>query len=416
VPLAGSSALVFGVLTAAFLVTDAEDRSWIRDRVGYPGDGGPPIPWDRQGGLIVGERATIHLSIQGAVENGVAATGTGQATDTNTQTPQPSAQGDTQGQPAKAEPAPETTQQENQNNKKPCFAAGTPIRTPWGSLNIENIRPGDLVLSRSEHDLRGIVESKVVEEVFANAGAVWHLHAGGQVIRTAATHPFFVAGRGWVACNELKIGDYLLNEDGTWVAVEDLLDTGEYETLYNFRVADHHTYFVGCDEWGFSVWAHNACVTLYHESGGNYPEQMRHWAIYVESKAENLYGDMGNTKGNEPQGKDRMKLEAWIAWGDDNKIKAWFRTFPNPKAGMIASKPMEITEEVAAKAIQKMRDMEKATAGKVRWSMDGNSCFEFVAQVLRVAKPDLGLPGPPNGSEERREALLEALRNVMNES
>jgi hypothetical protein len=42
------------------------------------------------------------------------------------------------------------------------------------------------------------------------------------------------------------------------VAVEDLLDTGEYETVYNLRVADFHTYFVGCQEWGFSVWAHNS--------------------------------------------------------------------------------------------------------------------------------------------------------------
>jgi hypothetical protein len=30
-------------------------------------------------------------------------------------------------------------------------------------------------------------------------------------------------------------------------------------TLYNLRVSDYHTYFVGCQEWGFSVWAHNAC-------------------------------------------------------------------------------------------------------------------------------------------------------------
>src|SRR5262249_2275718 len=28
--------------------------------------------------------------------------------------------------------------------------------------------------------------------------------------------------------------------------------------LYNCRVAQWHTYFVGCDEWGFAVWAHNA--------------------------------------------------------------------------------------------------------------------------------------------------------------
>jgi hypothetical protein len=46
------------------------------------------------------------------------------------------------------------------------------------------------------------------------------------------------------------------------VAVEECYDTGEYERVYNLKVSDFHTYFVGCDEWGFSVWAHNldACV------------------------------------------------------------------------------------------------------------------------------------------------------------
>jgi filamentous hemagglutinin len=29
-------------------------------------------------------------------------------------------------------------------------------------------------------------------------------------------------------------------------------------TVYNLRVAEYHTYFVGSLEWGFSVWAHNA--------------------------------------------------------------------------------------------------------------------------------------------------------------
>jgi len=40
-----------------------------------------------------------------------------------------------------------------------------------------------------------------------------------------------------------------------------LVDTGSWETVYNFRIADYHTYFVGCDEWGFSVWAHNIACT-----------------------------------------------------------------------------------------------------------------------------------------------------------
>jgi hypothetical protein len=35
-------------------------------------------------------------------------------------------------------------------------------------------------------------------------------------------------------------------------------DTGREEAVYNCRVAEYHTYFVGDDEWGFSLWAHNS--------------------------------------------------------------------------------------------------------------------------------------------------------------
>jgi hypothetical protein len=88
------------------------------------------------------------------------------------------------------------------------------------------------------------------------------VHVGGQVIRSTAEHPFYVEGAGWVACQDLRIGDRLLGADGTTVTVEDLLDTGVYETVYNLRIQDYHTYFVGCDEWGFSVWAHNVDCRL----------------------------------------------------------------------------------------------------------------------------------------------------------
>jgi hypothetical protein len=145
-----------------------------------------------------------------------------------------------------------------QRGWKACFAAGTPLRTPEGSRNIEDVRVGDLVLSRDEHNPDGLVVAQTVEEVFVRQGLIWHLHLGGQVIRTTAEHPFYREGDGWTACQELRVGDRLLTEDGTWVTVEDLLDTGEWETVYNLRVAEFHTYFVGCDEWGFAVWAHNA--------------------------------------------------------------------------------------------------------------------------------------------------------------
>jgi hypothetical protein len=55
------------------------------------------------------------------------------------------------------------------------------------------------------------------------------------------------------------VGDALRSHDGQWVAVEGVRDTGRAEVVYNGRVAEYHTYFVGDEGWGFSVWAHNSC-------------------------------------------------------------------------------------------------------------------------------------------------------------
>lgn len=139
-----------------------------------------------------------------------------------------------------------------------CFAAGTPLLTPNGHKPIEEFLVGDLLLSRSEFDPDGPVEAKQVEEVFVRTGKVLHLHVGGQIIKTTQEHPFWVKDKGWIPACELLVGDLLSTHDGRWVPVEDLHDTGEYETLYNLRVRDFATYFVGGEEWRFSVWAHNA--------------------------------------------------------------------------------------------------------------------------------------------------------------
>jgi RHS repeat-associated protein len=139
-----------------------------------------------------------------------------------------------------------------------CFAAGTPFLTPDGHKRIEDFKPGDLILSRSEFDPTGPVEVKIVEDVFVRTGRILHLHVGGQVIRTTAEHPFFEYNRGWLAVAELQIGDLLLSHDGTIIPIEDLFDTEEYERVYNLRVAQFHTYFIGIPDWRFSIWAHNA--------------------------------------------------------------------------------------------------------------------------------------------------------------
>src|SRR5439155_1692868 len=38
-------------------------------------------------------------------------------------------------------------------------------------------------------------------------------------------------------------------------------DGGEVTTVYNIRIYEYHTYFVGSRSWGFSVWVHNPSGT-----------------------------------------------------------------------------------------------------------------------------------------------------------
>jgi hypothetical protein len=148
-----------------------------------------------------------------------------------------------------------------------CFAAGTPLLTGDGSSKaIEDFWPGDVVLSRHEFDPEGRAEAKVVEEVFTTTARIWELRAGGRVIRTTAEHPFFARGRGWVPAAELRPGDELLSDFGVWTAVEGLDDSGSDEAVYNLRIADYHTYFVGASDWGWSAWAHNVCVGVVLEN------------------------------------------------------------------------------------------------------------------------------------------------------
>jgi hypothetical protein len=152
---------------------------------------------------------------------------------------------------------------------KACFAAGTPLLTPEGSKRIEEFRVGDLVLARDENQVDGPVEAKVVEEVFVVESApIMVIWVGGQRIETTPPHPFFVRAKGWQAAGELQQGDELSTHDGRWIAVERIEKTEKSATVYNLRVGDYHTYFVGSSEWSFSVWAHNTCVYLSKNSKG----------------------------------------------------------------------------------------------------------------------------------------------------
>lgn len=116
---------------------------------------------------------------------------------------------------------------------------------------------------------------------------VWVTFQPERVIRTTQEHPFFVYGRGWTPLAEIKVGDLLRTEDG-WVPVTKIEDTGKWEVVYNLRVADHHTYFVGGEDWGFAVWAHN--VYIQHLPGAD--TALNNLGSVYALRAKQLYDDL----------------------------------------------------------------------------------------------------------------------------
>ena len=63
-------------------------------------------------------------------------------------------------------------------------------------------------------------------------------------------------------------GTHLRREAG-WVELQEVFDTECYEPVYNLRVAEYHTYFVGAEEWESGVWAHNTYKLVSSLNGGD---------------------------------------------------------------------------------------------------------------------------------------------------
>ena len=132
-----------------------------------------------------------------------------------------------------------------------CFVAGTPIATPAGMIAIENLRAGMLVYSFDPDTLE--ITEKAVEDVFVKeSDRLVELTVNNEIIKTTPDHPFYVPKKGFVNAIELKAGDKLFTLNGEYVVVEavqhELLEAPV--KVYNFRVADLHTYFVGKTEIG----------------------------------------------------------------------------------------------------------------------------------------------------------------------
>jgi RHS repeat-associated protein len=144
-----------------------------------------------------------------------------------------------------------------------CFAAGTLILTEDGLRAIETIEVGDVVASRNE--ATGELTWQPVQEVYVNLHRdVIEMSFGSSakdVEKLVVTHehPFHTRDGRWVPAGDLKIGDEVMTRDGSWLALQQVVDIPDNVSTHNFMVADDHNYFVGRS----GLWVHNCCGGLW---------------------------------------------------------------------------------------------------------------------------------------------------------
>lgn len=69
---------------------------------------------------------------------------------------------------------------------------------------------------------------------------------GGTEILSSSNHRYYIRGHGYTEANLVSVGDFLVNEIGEQILVEDVIPIRRDadEVVYNLTVKDNHNYFV----------------------------------------------------------------------------------------------------------------------------------------------------------------------------
>jgi uncharacterized protein YfaS (alpha-2-macroglobulin family) len=132
-----------------------------------------------------------------------------------------------------------------------CFAADTAITLADGSTKaIQDIVVGDQVLTRSDRDdITAGTQPGRVSAVMAHPNYVGLLTIN-DFLHVTGEHLIYLNGRFQEAARA-QVGDSLSLADGTPLKITSLVWSLKEETVYNFTVAESHTYFAD------GVWVHN---------------------------------------------------------------------------------------------------------------------------------------------------------------
>ena len=137
------------------------------------------------------------------------------------------------------------------------FAEGTEVLTPEGSVPIETLREGDLVVARDdETGQTGVFPVTAVMSREAT-DLLWLTlvdgHGATSTLGITSEHPLFVVGEGWLTADEVVAGDAIRDAKLRPLTVLSVAGDRLPKRVHNLEVAEASAYFAG----QFEAWGHN---------------------------------------------------------------------------------------------------------------------------------------------------------------
>jgi len=131
---------------------------------------------------------------------------------------------------------------DDDDSRKDCLVAGTPVWTEHGPVAIDKIRVGDMLLAQSAKTGE-LAFKPVLKTTTRRPGLLLRIESEQTQLQCSGGHRFWVAGRGWVKARLLAPGDPLHSAAGALTIIS--AGPGQRLATFNVVVADFHTYFVG---------------------------------------------------------------------------------------------------------------------------------------------------------------------------
>lgn len=132
--------------------------------------------------------------------------------------------------------------------KKPCFLAGTLVKTESGNIPIEQIKVGDKVFTYNFEKKQ--TELNTVTHVYENVTQKYlKITTKNSCIEATGQHRFWIPKQEkWLMANELKTGMHFLDTHKNLVEILTLEIIENTKKTYNLEIENNHNYFVGQDE------------------------------------------------------------------------------------------------------------------------------------------------------------------------